>query len=156
MAIASIRANQYFSFKRLYITQVPFVIRGPMGLHATVDEVKVRMLETPGVPPGISPDEISWDTLSFKIPPMGVEYFAQINPPLLDQLTEHSVGVINQLQLKLPEIVKLSFTDYRTQNETVEDPLITDYTAFLETMLGGNMNPRRNHLVKNAGDAVLI
>ena len=48
---------------------------GIEDVQELIDDAKRDLLSKQGIPDGVELDEISWDALSFKIPPSCSEYF---------------------------------------------------------------------------------
>lgn len=46
------------------------------------------MLRVPGVPAGVSPDMLSWDLISLKVPPNAIELLIHRNPGIVESLSE--------------------------------------------------------------------
>ena len=56
------------------------------------------MLRIAGVPPNVPPDMISWDFVSFKIPPVAIEFLAHRFEQLLETLDQHQVAILDQVE----------------------------------------------------------
>jgi hypothetical protein len=68
------------------------------SVHEGIRTTKQAILGMPGVPKGVSPDDLSWDAISYKTPPTSSEIFCYKNPQMVQQLSQEQLGMIDKVE----------------------------------------------------------
>jgi hypothetical protein len=55
--------------------------------------------------PQINLDDLSWDAISFKVPPTATEYFCQVYPRALDILSMNDFAILDSLDDTVGDII---------------------------------------------------
>jgi hypothetical protein len=102
-----------------------------------------------------SPTDISFDSLSYKVPMSLPEHFALKYPVYISQLSGADYVIMAQVQERVMAVIKEKCAEFRQRSETYEDEFYKDHTLFLELSTAGKALPQYNDTLLSIGVPVL-